>query len=252
VESLLNAAGIDLSKEIIAYGRMGDPVAHWVLIAVRQFGGRNGKVFYGGLDEWQAAGEPVSTEAARLAPVEQRLTLDPSVQVGLAEVRSKVGNPGVQFVDTRSPAEFVGDDIRALRGGHIPGARNVPYEQNWLDPGSAAKLSKGEVKTRDGMALKPPRQIEALYAALDPGKETIVYCQSGMRAALTATVLRDLGFGNVRVFEDSWLGYGNDLSARAEDVQFVNIGELKTRIRSLEGAVEDLTAEIRTLKASKP
>lgn len=251
VEQLLNGAGIDLSKEVIAYGRMGDPVAHWGLIAVRQFGGKNGKVFPGGMDEWQAAGYPVSTEAARLAPVEQRLTVDPAVQVYLAEVVSKVGDPGVQFVDARTPREFVGDDIRALRGGHIPGARNIPFEQNWVDPDTVAKLAKGEAKTRDGMALKSPAQLKALYADLDPSKETIVYCQSGVRASVTVSVLRDLGFGKVRVFEESWLGYGNDLSAPAEAVQFVNIGALTSRIRSLEATVESLAAEVKALKADK-
>jgi len=251
VEQLLDGAGIDLSKEVIAYGRMGDPVAHWVLIAARQFGGKNSRVFHGGLDEWQAAGQPVSTEAARLAPVEQRFTIDPAVQVYLAEVVSKVGRPGVQFVDTRTPREFSGDDIRALRGGHIPGARSIPFEQNWVDPETVAKLMKGEVQTRDGMALKSPAQLKALYADMDPSNETIVYCQSGVRASVTASVLRDLGFGRVRVFEESWLGYGSDLSAPAEDVQFVNIGALNARIKSLESAVEGLAAKVKALEANQ-
>ena len=252
VEKLLNGAGIDLSKEVIVYSRIGDPVAHWGLLAVRHFGGRNGRVFHGGMDEWQAAGQPVSTEATRLAAVEQKLAIDPTVQVYLAEVVSKVGNPGVQFIDVRTPREFSGDDIRALRGGHIPGARNIPFEQNWVDPDIVAKLAKGEVKTRDGMALKSPAQLKALYDDLDPNKETIVYCQSGGRASLTASVLRDLGFGKVRVFEESWLGYGNNLSAPAEAVQFVNIGALNSRIKSLESEVEKLTAEVKALKAAKP
>jgi thiosulfate/3-mercaptopyruvate sulfurtransferase len=252
VEKLLNGAGLDLSKEIIVYSRMGDPVAHWGLVAIRHFGGKNGKVFPGGMDEWQAAGQPASKEETRLAAVQQKLTIDPSVQIYLAEVVSKVGNPGVQFVDTRTPAEFSGDDIRALRGGHIPGAVNIPFQQNWTDPDAVAKLMKGEVKTRDGMALKSPAELKTLYSGLDPNKETIVYCQSGGRASVTASVLRDLGFGNVRVFEESWLGYGNDLSAPADDVQFFNIGALNSSIKTLESAVEKLTAEVKALKAAKP
>jgi thiosulfate/3-mercaptopyruvate sulfurtransferase len=251
VETLLNSAGIALSKEVIVYSRMGDPVAHFGLITVRHFGGKNGKVFHGGLDEWQAAGQPVSKEATELAPVEQRLTIDPTVQTYLADVVSKVNNPSVQFVDVRTPKEFSGDDIRALRGGHIPDARNIPYEQNWVDPAAGTKLAKGEVKTCDGMALKSPEQLKALYADLDRNKETIVYCQSGVRASETASVLRSLGFEKVRVFEESWLGYGNNLSAPAEAVQFVNIGALLNKIKSLETKVESLTAEIEKLKATK-
>jgi thiosulfate/3-mercaptopyruvate sulfurtransferase len=251
VEKLLNGAGIDLSKEIIVYSRMGDPIAHFGLTTVRHFGGKKGKVFHGGMDEWQAAGQPVAKGATRLAAVEQKLTIDPTVQVYLAEVVSKVGKPGVQFIDTRTPREFSGDDIRALRGGHIPGALNIPFEQNWVDPDTGVKLAKGSVKTRDGMALKSAKQLKALYAGLDPTKETIVYCQSGGRASVTASVLRSLGFEKVRVFEEGWLGYGNNLSAPAEAVQFVNIGALNSRIRSLETEIETLKAEVKALKAAK-
>jgi thiosulfate/3-mercaptopyruvate sulfurtransferase len=251
VEKLLNDAGIDLSKEIIVYSRMGDPIAHFGLLTVRHFGGKKAKVFHGGLDEWQAAGKPVSREATRLTAVEQKLTIDPTVQIHLAEVVSKVGKPGVQFIDTRTPREFSGDDIRALRGGHIPGALNIPFEQNWVDPDAGVKLAKGEVRIRDGMALKSAAQLKALYAGLDPVKETIVYCQSGGRASETASVLRSLGFAKVRVFEESWLGYGNNLSAPAEAVQFVNIGALNSRIRSLEMEIETLKAEVRALKSAK-
>jgi thiosulfate/3-mercaptopyruvate sulfurtransferase len=251
VEKLLNGAGIDLSKEIIVYSRMGDSIAHFGLTTVRHFGGKKGKVFPGGIDEWQAASQPMATEATRLAAIEQKLTIDPAVQVYLAEVLSKVKNPDVQFIDTRTPKEFSGDDIRALRGGHIPGACNIPFEQNWLDPETGVKLAKGEVKTRDGMALKSAPELKALYASLDPAKETIVYCQSGVRASVTASVLRSLGFERVRVFEESWLGYGNNLSAPAESVQFVNIGALTSRIRSLETETEALQAEVKALKAAK-
>jgi thiosulfate/3-mercaptopyruvate sulfurtransferase len=251
VEKLLNGAGIDLSKEIIVYSRMGDPIAHFGLLTVRHFGGKKGKVFHGGMDEWQAAGQPVAREATRLAAVEQKLTIDPTVQIYLTEVLSKVKSPDVQFIDTRTPREFSGDDIRALRGGHIPGALSIPYEQNWVDPDTGVKLAKGEVKTRDGMALKSAAQLKALYAGLDPAKETIVYCQSGGRASVTASVLRSLGFEKVRVFEEGWLGYGNNLSAPAEAVQFVNIGALNSRIRSLETEIETLKAEVKALKAAK-
>ena len=146
-------------------------------------------------------------------------------------------------------------DVRAAEAyasGHIPCAVNIPFEQNWVDPDTPAKLAKGEVKNRDGMALKTPDQLKNLYADLDPGKETIVYCQSGVRASETGWVLHGLGFGRVRVFEESWLGYGNDLAAPAEDVQSVNIGLLNAQIKSLESEVKYLTAEVKTLKALEP
>ena len=245
VQELLGTAGIDLSKEVVVYGRRGDPEAYYALTTVRHFGGKQGRVFHGGLDAWQAAGLPSSKEGTRLAPVKQTLRIDPSVMVYLPEVLAKVGNPDVQFLDVREPTEFNGDVVKALRGGHIPGAINIPFESNWVDPTAMTRLAKGDAKAWDGMALKSPAQLKTLYAGLDPQKETIVYCQSGVRASETAWVLVSLGFEKVRVFEDSWLGYGNDLSAPADDVQFVNVGALNERIERLEVAVRKLTAELK-------
>jgi len=250
VQQLLGGAGIDLSKEVVVYGHRGDPAAYWGLTAVRHFGGKNSRVFHGGLEAWQAAGQPVSREATRLAAVEHELTVDPSIQIYLPEVLSRVGNPEVQFLDTREPEEFNGDVVKALRGGHIPGALNIPFERNWVDPTALIRLAKGDATAWDGMALKSPAQLKALYADLDPKKETIVYCQSGVRASETAWVLVDLGFEQVRVFEESWLGYGNDLSAPAEDVQFVNVGALVARIAHLEAAVRKLTAVLEAQEAA--
>lgn len=252
IEKMLNAAGIDLGKEIVVYSRAGDPYAHWALTAVRHFGGANGKVFHGGLDAWRAAGLPVTKEPTRLATVDQKLTVVPGVQVYLPDVLSRVNNKAdVQIIDARTPREYSGDDIRALRGGHVPGARNIPYEQNWVDSATGGKLARGEVKVRDGMSLKPAEQLKALYAGLDPNKETIVYCQSGVRASETANVLRDLGFTKVSVFEESWLGYGNTLNAPADGVQFLNVGALNGRIRSLEGQVEELQGQLEKLQKAK-
>ena len=253
VAKMFNSAGIDLSKEVIVYSRMGDAYAYWGLTTVQHFGGKNSKVFHGGLDEWQAAGQPISKEPTKLTAVEQKFTIDPTVHVYMTEVLSKVGKPGVQFIDVRTPAEYSGDDIKALRGGHIPGAINIPYQKNWIDPDADTKLAKGDVKTRDGMALKSPAQLKAVYAGLDPNKDTIVYCQSGGRAAITASVLRSLGFKKVRVFEESWLGYGNNLAAPAEDVKFftVNIELIKAKVKSMETNIQNLTGEISALKAAK-
>ena len=248
IEKLLNDGGIDLGKEVIVYSRKGDPYAYWGLTAVRYFGGRKGRVYHGGLDDWSAAGQPVSKEATKLAPVSQKLVVVPGEMVFTKDVVAKLKDPNVQFVDARTPKEYSGEDIRSLRGGHLPGAKSIPYEQNWVDPATGAKLASKQVRTRDGMALKTQADLKALYAGLDPNKETVVYCQSGVRASETATVLRDLGFTKVQVFEESWLGYGNTLDAPVEGVKFVNVGALKSQIRSLESAVEELQAQVAAMQ----
>jgi thiosulfate/3-mercaptopyruvate sulfurtransferase len=153
-------------------------------------------------------------------------------------------------VDVRTPQEFIGEDIRAIRGGHIPGAINIPYEQNWVDPETPANARK-QITSNAGMSLKSATDLKRLYARLDPGKETIVYCQSGARASETAGVLQQLGFTNVKVYDSSWLGYGNTLDAPADNVTFFNVGLLNSRLRALQDRLNQLERELAEAKAQK-
>jgi len=255
IETVLGNAGIDLpNKEVIVYSTTGDPYAYFGLSTVRYYGGKSGKVYHGGVDAWKAAGMPVATEPTKLAPVALKVAPQKSVVVWTDEMVQKVAEAKagkVQIVDARTPKEYSGEDVRAIRGGHVPGAVNIPYEQNWVDPATPGKLAKKEVKTRDGMALKPKGDLMKLYANLDPNKETIVYCQSGVRGAETATVLRDLGFKDVKVYEPSWLVYAGTLSAPADNETFVNIGALNGRIGSLQSRIDELEQELAALKKPK-
>ena len=252
MQAILGRAGIDLlNKEVIVYSRNGDATAYYALSGMRHFGNKKGKVYHGGLDAWQMAGNPISQDTTTLPPV--ALTLAPTAGVLLwnNDVIARVKEGRTQLVDTRTAKEFTGDDVRAIRGGHIPKAVNVPYEQNWVDPQAAVKLASKEVKTRDGMSLKAPDDLRKMYSGLDPDKEVVVYCQSGVRASLTATVLRDLGFKDVKVYEPSWLGYAGVLSAPAEQEVFLNVGALNGRMSSLQGRITELEAELARVKAAR-
>ncbi|MCC6611354.1 MAG: sulfurtransferase [Burkholderiales bacterium] len=246
---LFGDAGIDiLNREVIVYGGKGDALAYFAARMVEYYGGRHAKVYHGGIDDWKAAGKPVSTQATKLPPV--ALTLE-SERVGALwtdEVIERVRRGGAQILDVRTPKEYAGQDVRAIRGGHIAGALSIPYEDNWRDPAAPAKLASKEVANKDGMALKSADELKALYAKLDPAKETVVYCQSGVRASETAAVLRDLGFSNVKVYEPSWLGYAGVLNAPAENEVFVNVGALNGQISALRGRVTALEAELAKLK----
>lgn len=255
VETVLGNGGIDLpNKEVIVYSTKGDPYAYFGLSTIRYFGGKSGKVYHGGLDDWKASGQPVTTEPTKLAPVALKVAPQKGVVIWTDQMIQKVAEAKagkVQIVDARTPKEYSGEDIRAIRGGHVPGAVNIPYEQNWVEPATPGKLARKEVKTRDGMSLKPAADLKKLYASLDPNKETIVYCQSGVRAAEAATVLRDLGFKDVKIYEPSWLVYAGTLSAPADNEAFVNIGALNGRISGLQSRVDELEAELATLKQGK-
>lgn len=253
VQTVLGKAGIDpLQREVITYSRLGDPNAYHALAGLRYFGSPSAKVFHGGLDAWQAAGKPVAKEPTVLPSV--ALTLVPAAAgevIWTPAMLERVKARGTQIVDARTPKEFAGEDVRAIRGGHIPGAVNLPFEDNWVDPQTGAKLATKQVNTRAGMSLKPMDDLQKLYAGLDREREVVVYCQSGVRASVTAAVLRDLGFKDVKLYEPSWLGYAGTLSAPAEREVFVNVGALNGRMAALQGRVGDLEAELARVKAAR-
>jgi thiosulfate/3-mercaptopyruvate sulfurtransferase len=253
VQAVLGRGGIDpLHREVIAYSRLGDPNAYHALMGLRHFGGRMAKVFHGGLDAWQAAGKPVTKEPTVLPPL--ALTLTPAATgevLWTPEMLQRVKAGRTQIVDARTAKEFGGEDVRAIRGGHIPGAVNLPFEDNWVDPLTGAKLAAKQVATRAGMSLKPADELRKLYANLDPEREVVVYCQSGVRASVTATVLRELGFKDVKLYEPSWLGYAGVITAPAEREVFVNVGALNGRIGALQGKVGELEAELARVKAAR-
>jgi thiosulfate/3-mercaptopyruvate sulfurtransferase len=84
------------------------------------------------------------------------------------ELLNTYSEKNLQIIDARTPDEFAGKNIRAIRGGHIPNAINIPFEENWQDPSAGIKLSKKQVSTNAGMTLKTKEELQKLYAKLDP------------------------------------------------------------------------------------
>lgn len=240
IETALGAAGIDPAREIIVYGDRGLPSTYFAHVTLRYFGAANAKVFHDGIEGWRGAGQPVTTVPTKPKPVILKLASRPGVISESREVVAALKRPDVQFLDVRTVREFKGEDVRAIRGGHIPGAINIPFEQNWVDPDTRNKLRSGAVKDSAGMALKSREQLAKLYEKLDPAREIHVYCQSSNRASQTAVVLLELGFRNVRVYDASWLGYSSWLSAPAEDEVWTNFGSLPFAMRAIENRFGEL------------
>jgi thiosulfate/3-mercaptopyruvate sulfurtransferase len=241
IEKILGAAGLDPHRETIVYGSRGTWNPYFGLYTLQYFGGSNVRVYHDGIEDWAAASRPISLDVAQLPPV----------ALTLKEMVARLNDPNVQIVDARTPQEFIGEDIRAIRGGHIPGAINVPYEQNWIDPETPAKLARKQTNNNGGMSLKAAGDLKRLYSRLDPSKETIVYCQSGARASETAGVLQQLGFTNVKVYDSSWLGYGNTLDAPANNLTFFNVGLFNSRLLALQDRVNQLEKELAEARAQK-
>ena len=248
INSIFNKAGLDTNKEIIVYGSRGNPYAYFGLFTINYFGGKQAKVFHDGIDGWANAGLLIEKTPSTLASINMRLIPQENLVVTNEQMRSLYNNQSVQVVDARTFNEFKGNDVRAIRGGHIPGAVSIPYEQNWKDPATGSKLAKKEVKTNVGMSLKSKDELNALYSKLDPNKETVVYCQSGVRAAETATVLQNLGYKNVKIYDSSWLGWASHLASPVADETYLNVGMLNARIAAMQNKINELEAR---LKANK-
>ena len=245
INAIFNKAGLDIYKEIVVYGSRGNPYSYFGQFTIHYFGGKQAKVFHDGIDGWADAGLPIEKTSSTLASINIKLAPQENLVVSNEQMRKLYNNQSVQVVDARTFNEFKGNDVRAIRGGHIPDAINIPYEQNWKDPATGSKLAKKEVKTNAGMSLKTKDELNALYAKLDPNKETVVYCQSGVRAAETATVLQNLGYKNVKIYDSSWLGWASHLASPVADETYLNVGMLNARIAAMQNKINELETALK-------
>lgn len=224
----------------MVYGSRGNPYSYFGLYTINYFGGKQAQIYHDGIDAWKAAGLPLQKERVSLPAVSVTLMPQSQLVVSNEEMLKMAQSKSVQIIDARTPDEYSGKDVRAIRGGHIPNAINIPYEDNWQDPATAVKLSKKLVSDNSGMSLKSEADLKKLYSGLDPNQDTVVYCQSGVRAAETATVLKSLGFKKVKVYDSSWLGWGNNLKAQVADETFLNVGALNAKMAAMQNKINQL------------
>ena len=245
IQAIFNASGLDVNHDIVVYGARGSANAYFGLYTLNYFGGKQARIYHDGIDDWKLAGLPLQKERQTLTPVSVALIPQPQLMVSNEEMLKIARSKSVQIIDARTPDEFSGKDVRAIRGGHIPNAVNIPVEENWQDPDTAIKLRKKQVADNSGMTLKSQTDLKKLYLKLDPDKETVVYCQSGVRAAETAVVLKNLGFKKVKVYDSSWLGWGNNLKAPVADETFLNVGALNAKMTAMQNKINQLEEAIK-------
>jgi thiosulfate/3-mercaptopyruvate sulfurtransferase len=140
-------------------------------------------------------GAPMTPAAAAITPYPFKAAVRPEILSTCEQVANLLGNPGVRIFDVRSEAEYYGENVRARRGGAIPGATN----RDWvfaLDP--------------DGR-FKSPAQLKSIFEELGfaPDEEIIAYCQGGYRAAHSYYALRLAGFSKASNYLGSWGEWGN-------------------------------------------
>ena len=206
-EALASRIGITPETLCVFYGDKNNWWAAYALWVFHLFGHTNARIMDGGRLKWVQEGRPMTRErpdypATRyIAPERDDQTARAFRDQVLQHVETRL-----PLIDVRSPAEFSGERLHmedypnegALRGGHIPGARNVPWSRA-LNP-------------QDG-TFKPATELRLIYEeeqGLSPDDEVIVYCRIGERSSHTWFVLRYLlGYENVRNYDGSWTEWGN-------------------------------------------
>ena len=188
--------GIGNDTMVVGYDAEGGHHAARLWLALRRYGHDGMAVMEGGIQKWTAEGRPIETgeataKSARFVPHPREGVIASREEVHLAV---KTGDPWL--LDVRRDSEFTGEEKRAARGGHIPGAVNVL----WKDA------------LHGDWTLKDADELEEMYANAGFGAETstVTYCQAGVRAAFTHLVLTALGHDDVRTYDGSWEEWGND------------------------------------------
>jgi len=199
VQARLGALGITPADPVVVYddGSLWAARVWWILEAL---GHRDKRVLDGGKPAWTAAGEPLSTDSVSPAPASYEGTPNLAALATAEYVASRLGAPDLALVDARRPEEYSGqDNDGTARGGHIPGAVNIPFDQVAI-PGSPRYYL-------------PPDKLAELYVSrgVTPDKEVIAYCATGVRSAVTYFSLRLLGYPRVLLYSASWAEWGNRL-----------------------------------------
>lgn len=189
--------GIGDETRVVAYDADGGHHAARLWWGLRHYGHDAVAILNGGLQAWLAAGGAL--EAGEITPAPARFTprTRPGLRATKEDVLRLVGRRGGRVIlDVRRRTEYEGSEVRAKRGGHIPGAVQLEWKEA-LDP---------------TLRLRPKEELRALYAerGIATGTPVVTHCQAGVRAAHTAWVLALLGLEDVQVYDGSWEEWGND------------------------------------------
>ena len=212
LEQLLGGAGISNDSTVILYGDNNNWFAAWAFWQLKMYGHQDVKLMNGGRVKWAAENRPLTTDVPTpVAATYKTSSPDQGIRAYRDQVLSAVGTGNVALVDVRAPAEYSGELLApanlpqegSQRGGHIPGAANIPWGQ--------AVNEDGTFKSADDLA--------ELYGGkgIDGSKETITYCRIGERSSHTWFVLTQLlGHKNVRNYDGSWTEWGSIVGAPIE------------------------------------
>jgi len=213
LEELMSRAGVSHDTTIVLYGDNNNWFAAWALWILKYYGHQDVRLLDGGRVKWVADKRELTTEI----PSYPRTTYhtqspDATIRALRDQVLTQLGRSDITLVDVRSPAEYSGELLApanlpqegAQRGGHIPGAANIPWSQ--------AVREDGTFKSAD--------ELRSLYEGkgVTANKEVIAYCRIGERSSHTWFVLHYLlGYPEVRNYDGSWTEWGSLIGVPIEE-----------------------------------
>jgi thiosulfate/3-mercaptopyruvate sulfurtransferase len=193
----VGALGIGDGDMVVAYDTRGVVSAARVWWTFRAFGHDRIAVLDGGLPKWRAEGRPVARGA--VTPPARRFTAKrrPELVRDLGAMRANLATAREQVLDARSRGRFTATEPEprsGLRGGHIPGSLNLPYETLYRPDGT----------------VRAPDELRRAFvdAGVDLGRPVVTTCGSGVTASVLALALALAGRPDAAVYDGSWSEWG--------------------------------------------
>jgi thiosulfate/3-mercaptopyruvate sulfurtransferase len=209
LEALLGGAGIGNDDTIILYGDNNNWFAAYAFWVLEMYGHQKLKLMDGGRKKWLDEGKPVTKDAPQVSKTTYKAS-EPNLNLRARQRQVEDAMGKAALVDVRSAAEFTGEILAppglletAQRGGHIPGAANIPW---------------GQAVKEDG-TFKSIEDLKALYGGkgVTPDKDVIAYCRIGERSSHTWFVLKHLlDYQNVKNYDGSWTEWGSMVGVPVE------------------------------------
>jgi thiosulfate/3-mercaptopyruvate sulfurtransferase len=211
LERLLGRSGVDTNTTVVLYGAHDNWFAAWAFWQLEIYGHKNSRIMNGGKKKWIAEGHEITKdEREPKAVAYSSNSLNQDIRAFLPQVKAAAKGRGFALVDARTPEEFTGSTLAAKgmpetcqRGGHIPGAKSIPWSLTCNDDGT----------------FKSAEELARIYAekGITPDMEVITYCDVGERSSHSWFVLKHLlGYPRVKNYDGSWTEWGNLVGAAIE------------------------------------